>query len=227
MTKPVGRLAKMQRLFAFALGLPNTLIFNFRYFPFFDAIKLPVLVSHRVWLMDMSGTCELGVVRTGIVKIGFGEVGIFDRRNSRTIWQAPGHVRFSGKAAIGHGSKISVVGNLDVGNGLIITAESAIVAHRSVVIGSDVLVSWDVLIMDTDLHDIFDCEDNLINPDHPVRIGNKVWIGCRALILKGVEIADGMVIAANSTVSKSVGQQQAIVGGNPARIIREDVSWKL
>src|SRR5512140_3718511 len=138
----------VRRLLAFALGLPNTLIFNFRYFPFFDALKLPVLVSHRVWLMDLSGTCKLGVVRTGVVKIGFGEVGIFDRCNSRTIWQVPGHVEFAGKAAIGHGSKISVVGKLNVGNGLIITAESAIVAHRLVVIGEDVLISWDVLIMD-------------------------------------------------------------------------------
>ena len=225
--RPMNNFKKMQRLFAFALGLPNTLIFNFRYFPFLDAIKLPVLVSHRVWLMDMSGTCELGVVRTGVVKIGFGEVAIFDWRNSRTIWQVPGHVRFRGKARIGHGSKISVEGELTVGNGLIITAESAIVAHRSVTIGSDVLISWDVLIMDTDLHDIFDREDKLINPNQPVSIGNKVWIGCRALILKGVEIANGAVIAANSTVSRSVGQQQVIVGGNPATTIKENVSWKL
>lgn len=217
----------MKLLVLYFLGLPKTLLFNFYYFPLRDAIRLPVLVSHRVWLMHLSGTCELGEIRLGAVRIGFGEVGIFDRQRSRTIWQVSGCVRFMGSANIGHGSKICVSGNLTIGDGFILTAESAIVAHHSISIGAGVLVSWDVLIMDTDLHDIFDDAGKRINPDRPVHIGNCVWIGCRSLILKGVEIADGVVIAASSTVSKSILQQRAIVGGNATRVIRENVLWRM
>ncbi len=218
---------KIKTLLLFVISFPKTLWFNFKYFPFYDAIKLPVFVSQRVWLMTMDGNVHLGVVRTGIVRIGYGEVGIFDRRQSRTIWQVTGTVKFKGSARIGHGSKISVVGDLVVGNNFCISAESAIVAYKKVIIGDDVLLSWDVLIMDTDFHHIYSEEISSINPPKAVRIGNKVWVGCRSVILKGVEISEGAVVAANTTLTKSINSQNAIVGGNPARILKEKIQWKL
>lgn len=218
---------KIMILFLFVMGLPKTCWFNFKYFPFKDAIKLPVLVSHRVWLMSIKGSVRLGVVRFGIVRIGYGEVGIFDKQRSRTIWQVSGTVEFKGSARIGHGSKISVVGDLVVGNKFCISAESTIVAHKKIVIGDDVLISWDVLIMDTDLHHIYSEEGLCINPPKLVTIRNKVWIGCRSLILKGVEINEGVVVAANSTLTKSVNLDHSIVGGNPVRVLKERIVWEL
>lgn len=55
--------------------------------------------------------------------------------------------------------------------------------------------------------------------DEPVAIGNDVWIGKQALILRGVQIGNGAVIAAGSVVTKDV-PPYAIVGGNPAKIIK-------
>jgi virginiamycin A acetyltransferase len=60
--------------------------------------------------------------------------------------------------------------------------------------------------------------------EHPsakgdVIIGNDVWIGLNALILSGVRIGDGAVIGASSVVTRDV-PPYAIVGGNPARVIR-------
>jgi acetyltransferase-like isoleucine patch superfamily enzyme len=52
-----------------------------------------------------------------------------------------------------------------------------------------------------------------------ITIGNDVWIGEEALILSGVTIGDGTVIGARSVVTKDV-PPYAVVGGNPARIIR-------
>lgn len=54
----------------------------------------------------------------------------------------------------------------------------------------------------------------------PVVIGNCVWIGTNASIMSGVTIADGAIVAANSTVTKDVGSYE-IVGGNPAKLIRK------
>lgn len=51
------------------------------------------------------------------------------------------------------------------------------------------------------------------------RIGHDVWIGSNAIILTGVEIGNGAVVAAGSVVTKSV-PPYAIVGGNPARFIK-------
>lgn len=55
----------------------------------------------------------------------------------------------------------------------------------------------------------------------PIIIGENVWIGDKATILSGVKIGDGAVIAANSVVTKNVAAY-SIVGGNPARIIKQN-----
>lgn len=55
---------------------------------------------------------------------------------------------------------------------------------------------------------------------HPISIGNGVWIGAGATILGGVEIGDGVMVAAGSLVNQSV-PSQTVVGGVPARIIRQ------
>jgi acetyltransferase-like isoleucine patch superfamily enzyme len=53
----------------------------------------------------------------------------------------------------------------------------------------------------------------------PIEIGNDVWIGTRAIILDGVKIGDGAIVAANAVVTKDV-PPYAIVGGVPAMVIR-------
>ena len=57
----------------------------------------------------------------------------------------------------------------------------------------------------------------------PVRIGNDVWIGSRAIILSGVCIGDGAVIGAGAVVSRDV-PAYAIAAGNPARVVRQRFS---
>ena len=54
----------------------------------------------------------------------------------------------------------------------------------------------------------------------PVRIGSNVWIGAQTVILSGVEIADGTVIAAGSVVTRSVSEPDTIIGGVPARRLK-------
>lgn len=55
--------------------------------------------------------------------------------------------------------------------------------------------------------------------ERPVRIGNDVWIGGRVTILPGVNIGNGVIIGAGSVVTKDV-EDYAVVGGNPAKILK-------
>lgn len=55
--------------------------------------------------------------------------------------------------------------------------------------------------------------------EEPVVIGNDVWIGGRVTILPGVHVGNGVIIGAGAVVSKDV-PDYAIVGGNPARILK-------
>ena len=54
---------------------------------------------------------------------------------------------------------------------------------------------------------------------HPIIIGDNVWIGTGTIILPGVTIGDGAIVAAGSVVNKSV-PENCIYGGNPAELIR-------
>jgi len=207
----------------------KSLYFNLKYLPFKDAIKFPFLISKNVFLLESKGVIKIDCpIKTGMIQIGYGKIGIFDMKRSRSIWQVSGMVIFKGKAYIGHGTKISVNKNalLELGGNFAVTAESEIVTQKHIKIGDDVLISWDCLIMDTDLHKIYNKSGELINSPEPIIIGKKVWIGCRNVILKGSKISDGSIIGANSFLSKDISDQSGIFAGNPIRLIKGDVTWE-
>lgn len=119
-----------------------------------------------------------------------------------------------------------IIGDRTFMNGTLISAES-------IELGSDVLIAWGVTIVDHDSHalaftaraqDVVDWARAEKDWSHvrrrPVRIGDKVWIGFNAIILKGVHVGDGAIVGAGSVVTKDV-PPWTVVAGNPARVIRE------
>jgi len=91
-------------------------------------------------------------------------------------------------------------GRLHVGNETVLDERAEVIAWENVSIGESCYLGWDVLVMDTDLHAIA----GKPMKNRPVYIGNGVWIGCRAIILKGVTIGDRAVIAPGAIVTRDV-----------------------
>ena len=208
----------------------NTVYFNFKYFPLRQALKLPVLVSRKVYLREVAGKIELACpVRHALVHIGFGDISIFDRKMSRSIWDVRGNVVIKGRAHIGHGSKISVDTNatLVLGDNFAISAESTIVAVTDIRFGDNCLLSWDILVMDSDLHKIKGGNGEIINHPQAIVVGDKVWIGCRSTILKGSKVPDNSVIGAGTVVGKDLQSPNSLYAGIPARHIRGDIDWEM
>lgn len=198
----------MKRIYYMIVSLPKTIFFNFKYLKLKHAIKLPILISHRTKLERLKGNIDIhDEVKFGMVKIGFGYDGveIFNKKMP-TIFHLEGNIKFKGKANIGYGSSIVVYGELEVGDGFIITSKSQIYCKERIVLGRNNLISWDVLIMDSDHHKII-CEKNHINKNGEIIFGDNVWIGCRNLILKGTRINDNSILAANSKISKCINDQ--------------------
>lgn len=105
---------------------------------------------------------------------------------------------------------------ISIGNGTYLNRNTEVIAQREVTIGRDCKIAWDVVIMDTDQHGI----GNAPPVAKPVRIGDRVWIGCRAIVLKGVTIGDDAVVGAGAIVAKDV-PPGAVVVGQAARVIRQ------
>jgi acetyltransferase-like isoleucine patch superfamily enzyme len=103
-----------------------------------------------------------------------------------------------------------------IGNGTYLNRNVEIIAQEEVSIGRDCKIAWDVVIMDTDQHGI----GGELPVAQPVRIGDRVWIGCRAIILKGVTIGDDAVIGAGAVVTRDV-PPGAVAVGQPARVIKQ------
>ena len=99
-----------------------------------------------------------------------------------------------------------------------------ILSHDDITIGDNCIFGWECQIFSGDGHPIYQ-EESIINKDVPVVIEDNVWVGSRALILKGVRVGKGSIVAAGAVVTKDV-PPNCIVAGNPAKVVKENISWK-
>ncbi|WP_344782151.1 DapH/DapD/GlmU-related protein [Microbacterium kribbense] len=109
------------------------------------------------------------------------------------------------------------MGVLKIGDNVFVNQGVRIHAESSVTIGSRVEIGDLVAIYDTDFHPV---EPGAAVRTSPVRIGDDCWVCAGAIILPGVSLGRGTVVAAGAVVTKSspVG---ALLAGNPARVIRQ------
>ena len=133
---------------------------------------------------------------------------------------------FKGCATIGRGSVIRVLegGFLELGMNFNISGNSNIVCGKEIIIGKDCLLSWNILVMDTDFHKILDNDGEISNSPSPIIIGNSVWIGCDCKILKGVFLPNNCVVAAGSIITKKYEQEGIVVGSKG--VLKTDITWK-
>lgn len=123
------------------------------------------------------------------------------------------------KLWLSQGARLYIGDNSYLANG------SMVLSQREVRIGRGCSISWHVLIMDSSSYAVGYLDEEPHIRVVPVIIGDHVWIGCRAVILKGVSVGDGAVIANNAVVTRDV-PAGVMVAGNPAQAVREGVVWK-
>lgn len=101
----------------------------------------------------------------------------------------------------------------------------AAIEGKSIRIGKNCLFSSDILMQNDDAHSVLNSEETRCNPSKNIEIGNHVWCGARSTIWKGAKIADNSIIACCAVVTKEFNQNNVAIGGNPASIIKRDISW--
>ena len=95
---------------------------------------------------------------------------------------------------------------------------------KSVIIGGGGVFSFGIWIRTADPHLLYDASTKKrINPSKSVLIGDHVWLGQNATILKGTRIGSGSVLAAGAVISGKAAGSNTVWGGNPAREIRKNI----
>lgn len=149
--------------------------------------------------------------------------------SNRVVARIPSHAirqsfyRSALKVTIGKGAYVLMDAWFDTKGGVTIGAHSVINqkcrldGRGGITIGSNVSISAEVTILTAD-HDLN--SPQFAGREKPVVIGDRVFIGTRAMVLPGVTIGEGAVVAAGAVVTRDV-PPYAIVGGVPARVLGE------
>ena len=92
-------------------------------------------------------------------------------------------------------------------------------------VGNDCLFSSEIVIRTGDSHSILTLDGERINPAKDVKISDRVWMGHRVLITKGVSIKADSVIGTGSVVTKPFDESNVVIAGTPAKIVKRNVVW--
>lgn len=94
-------------------------------------------------------------------------------------------------------------------------------------LGDDCMLSYDIDIRNGDSHVIISETENIrINYPEDIKIGNHVWIGAHARILKGSILSDNSIIGTGSILSNTRIEANSLVAGVPGKVLKSNVNWE-
>lgn len=123
----------------------------------------------------------------------------------------------------GSNNELSIGRNTTAGKVSILLRNSE---NTKITIGNDCMLSYNVIIRTEDAHTIYDCKTKkVLNTPQDVIIGNHVWIAANSTVLKGSNIPDNSIIGTYSLVNKQFEQENCIITGIPAKVVKQGVNW--
>lgn len=234
---------KLRSLIKYIISLPKTLYFNFRVFDVHTAIKMPIIVNYNVKFGYLYRGCiilDAKNIKPAMILLGCsgGSPGVFTGESPKTncggfVGVKPSSkIIFHGKARLekGFSLKADNGGKIELGHNFSANSYFFASANEHIYIGDDAVIGWNVSIRDVDGHCVYQCDDQnqkQINLNRPVHIGNHVWIAAKVDILKGTYVSDDSIVAYGTLLTgNQFTKRNCIIGGSPARIIKENVAWK-
>src|SRR5690606_2383436 len=148
----------------------------------------------------LDGSERVEVREGGALRIGLGGFGLSSEHDTSVVRVRPGaRLVCEGVVSLQRGVRVVVDGGtLSIGHGTNVNGVGTkILCATGITIGAHCTFSWDVQVLANDFHAL--TVDGVEQPSAaPVVIGDRVWIGTRAIVLKGVTIGDGAVVAAGA-----------------------------
>lgn len=211
------------------VNVPKTLLINFMTQGFFKAIHFPILIYGPCKIQKLSGRIIIPVDNNGKIKMGRLKIGICDPLRSihnKSYICIIGNLIVGQEVVIRRGISLSVWGNLVVDDNVYIGDNCTIIATDSINIGKGVRVANNSTFMDTDFHYLIDLKTRKVRCNHaPIEIGDNCWIGGNCVIKKGSKLPQGTILAGPfSMVSKDYTSripEFSVIAGSPAKFLRD------
>lgn len=210
----------------FWIALIPSILFDFRYLPFKQAIKLPVWV-YKMRLLSQRGiiSIESDRIYSGMIQLGFPRCATYP--NNGITWRNRGKVVFKGSCKIGNDCYVIVgkQGILTFGDDFKANAGIKIVSECSITFGNHTRFGWGGIMMDTNFHPLYDIEKKKYKRAFsPIVIGDYNWFGLQCYIMHGVHTPERCIFGARSVVTRG-GQFESycVHGGSPIRVLTRNV----
>lgn len=116
--------------------------------------------------------------------------------------------------------------SVEIGNNTWVTGKThiAVTEGTTVKVGERCLFSEEIVIRTGDSHSILNESGQRINKAEDVEIGNHVWIGNRAMLLKGTKIGENSVVGAGAIVTGNF-EKGCVLAGVPAKVLKGKINW--
>lgn len=124
----------------------------------------------------------------------------------------------AGAALYGAILDVGPEGKISIGDYALVSS-AVLLCDAEIAIGPMTMIAWSAVIMDSYRGQTGTTESKVALP-RPVRIGANAWLGFESVILPGVTIGDGSIVAARAVVHGDV-PDNVVVAGNPARMVRQ------
>lgn len=225
-------MSRIQLALRVLAGFPKSLYLNMKVLPLKTAIHMPIYVSchtkigkiHRNSIRIETKHIHFAMISFGILDSSEGL--LYLNKNYLSI-DKKARLICRGNLAMTKGGCMKLSGDavMDCGHRVTFNANSKVLCAHSVIIGDNVRFGWDTTLKDSDGHAICDESGSVINSDRPVTVGNNVWVGAEAVLLKGAGVPSDSVVGFRALVTKRFEQSNVIIAGAPAKIVKENVKW--
>lgn len=205
-----------------------SLFFCLRYLSLHQAIHIPVLIHPSVKIGKMyRGAIDFnGVIKSSMLVFGFpGTAGQSNCRSLISI-ERGGKLVVSENVQMARGTRITINshGVMQIGRHFWCNGDCFFNCTTNITLGDNNMYGWNISFNTTDGHHVYD--NGVTKPmEGDITIGNHVWIASNCHIAKNTFIADDCVVAQNSLVGKRFEQPKCLIGGMPAKVIKDNFTW--
>lgn len=206
------------------MNILKTLKVNFKMLPFKQAIKFPIILYGKVYLLDLSGKIVIdGPVKPRMIRIGFKWFDLWPASFLPTQLQVMGTLTFKGPAVVSGGVNLNVQspdGRMLIGKEVLIGGGSVCKCLDSIEIGDWTRITGNCTIMDCNMHFVKNIDTGVVaNYKGPIKIGESCWINAGSIVTKGAVVPDFSISARNAYLSKDYSEHgtNLFLVGSPAK----------